>query len=421
MKFWLNMQDHPKIIRFKAGSIWQKTVDVWDFSRFIFSRLLADHCVAVAASLTFTTLLALVPLVILTLTIVSAFPVFAEYGASFKGFLFDNLMPESASRVITVYLQQFTENAGKLTAAGLAALSFTALSLMYTIENTLNSIWRVTRPRKLARQVLLYWTLLTLGPILLGVGVSLTASLSLQSVGHLPFMPWFWQLGGLLLNWAMLAMLYGMVPNRFVPLRHALLGGFLGVILLTGARMAFALYVDMARSYELIYGAFATFPILLLWLQLVWLIILLGAEFTAALSYWQDGAWRRRFGDRRRLHDALAALVLLARAQRQGASLSLPQFRAELATGYDEIGQILDILEDHQLILHTQDDRWALLASARQISLWQVYEIFLETSHSSDTAVGVVLQDLMYRGSNAAALSLAEFCELVEAKSAQAL
>lgn len=416
MTLWQNMQRNPAIERLKTRPMWQKIVDIWDFLRFVMGRLLDDHCVAVAASLTFTTLLALVPLVILTLTIVSAFPVFAEYGASFKGFLFDNLMPESASRVVTVYLQQFTENAGKLTAAGLAALSFTALSLMYTIENTLNSIWRVTRPRKLARQVLLYWTLLTLGPILLGVGVSLTASLSLQSVGHLPLMPWFWQLGGSFLNWLMLVLLYGMVPNRFVPLRHAMLGALFGVVLLTGARMAFALYVDMARSYELIYGAFATFPILLLWLQLVWLIILFGAEFTAALSYWQDGAWRRRFGDRRRLHDALAALVLLAKAQRDGVALSLVSFRASLATGYDEIGQILDILEEGRLIVNTQDNRWALLLEARQIQLLRVYELFWETTNNSGTAIGAVLQDLTQRSSHATALNLAEFCELVEAK-----
>lgn len=416
MKFFNFSQQLRSLRRLKAVRQAQSLVD---FLRFVVERLLADHCVAIAASLTFTTLLALVPLVMLTLTMVSAFPVFAEYGSNFRNFLFDNLMPDSASRVISEYLRQFTENAGKLTAAGLAMLSVTALSLMYTIENTLNGIWRVKRSRPLARQMLLYWTLLTLGPLLLGVGLSLATSVSWSMSQTFPLLAWLWQLGSVALNWVMLTLLYAMVPHRFVPIRHAMLGALVAALLLMCARMAFALYVDMARSYELIYGAFATVPILLLWLQLLWLIILFGAQLTAALSYWRHGAWQRRFDDRRRLHDAMSALVLLAQAQTVGKRLGMTEFRASLHTGYDEIGQILDCLEAHKFITRTQDERWILLRDAGHIRLLEIYEVFVwQDSGQRSTPVGEVLQGLMRTSQQHDVMSLREFCERVEAVSA---
>ncbi|MBP9610019.1 MAG: YihY family inner membrane protein, partial [Laribacter sp.] len=128
------------------------------FSLFVWRRAMQNRCLQVAASLTFTTLLSLVPLITITLIVVAAFPVFEELSSQFKEFLLRNLVPDFAGRIISVYLKQFTDNAGRLTAVGLALLAFTSLSLMLTIDRTFNAIWQVQRPRKLLHNMLVYWT-----------------------------------------------------------------------------------------------------------------------------------------------------------------------------------------------------------------------------------------------------------------------
>src|SRR5687768_12925190 len=154
-----------------------------DFSHYVFVRFFQHNCTEIAGSLTFTTLLSLVPLFAIALSFVAAFPAFAELSDQIKEFILTTMVPEAANKVISVYMQQFADNAIKLTSIGTAFLGVTALALMLTIDNALNSIWRVSRLRPLLHRLLIYWAVLTIGPLLIGASISLTSWLISVSMG----------------------------------------------------------------------------------------------------------------------------------------------------------------------------------------------------------------------------------------------
>ena len=158
-------------------------MDLLRFLRFIGNRFSQDRCAEMAASLTFTTLLSLVPLITIALTLFSAFPVFADFSAQIKNFLLANMMPETGGKMISNYMEQFAESAAKLTAVGIVFLTLTAMLMMLTIDKAFNTIWRVSRPRALVQRVLIYWAVLTLGPLLIGGSLSLTSWRASLSMG----------------------------------------------------------------------------------------------------------------------------------------------------------------------------------------------------------------------------------------------
>lgn len=387
------------------------------FAAFVGRRLMTDNCVQVAASLTFTTLLSLVPLFTIALIVVSAFPVFSSISAQVKIFLLTNLVPDFAGKVITVYMRQFTDNAGKLTAVGLVVLGATALSLMFTIDRAFNAIWRVTKPRPLMQKMLVYWTVLTLGPLLLGGGLSLSAwLLKASGVGKsVPLVAALLQdAGSLLLTTLMLTVLYGLVPNRHVPLKHALTGAAAGAVLLELTKGLFALYLQSTKSYQFIYGAFASFPILLLWLQMLWLVVLFGAVLTASLSYWRGGAWQRKFETHRGFRDAVEALRCLYRAQLGGTALTQQDFRRHIDAGFDEIGTVLDELRDAGMVQRGERDRWALLRRAEDIRLIELYRRFVLDPGAGHDDVSATLARLLAPLDEVLGLTLVEFDRRVE-------
>ena len=131
--------------------------DIQALLRLIATRFARDRCAQTAASLTFTTLLSLVPMLTIALTVLSAFPVFEDFSAQIKTYLLNNLMPENAGIIITQYMQQFADSATRLTAVGIVFLAVTALSMMLTIDQAFNVIWRVIRPRPLVKRLVAYW------------------------------------------------------------------------------------------------------------------------------------------------------------------------------------------------------------------------------------------------------------------------
>jgi len=158
--------------------------DIQILARFIVARFVQDRCAQTAASLTFTTLLALVPMVTIALTVFSAFPVFEDFSAQIKIYLLNNLMPENAGVIITQYMQQFADSAARLTAVGIVMLTVTAMMMLMTIDKAFNVIWQVTRPRPLVKRLVAYWAVLTLAPLLIGASLSLTSWLVGLSMGH---------------------------------------------------------------------------------------------------------------------------------------------------------------------------------------------------------------------------------------------
>lgn len=238
-----------------------------------------------AGSLTFTTLISLVPLLTVMLAVFTAFPIFASFQSALEQYFLKSLIPPNIAKPVLASLTQFAAKANKLGAVGLVVLGVTALALMLTIDRTLNAIWRVRRPRPMAQRVLVYWAALTLGPLLLGGSLTLTSYAVSVGQGLFTKMP-----GNLaaLLGWVdivllglAMAGLFHYVPNTHVRWRHALIGGVFVSVGFSLAKSLLAWYVKQVPTYSTLYGAFATVPVFLVWVYLGWVIVLLGAILAA--------------------------------------------------------------------------------------------------------------------------------------------
>ncbi len=309
-------------------SHWKK---VLGFARFVAQRFNEDRCAQAASSLTFTTLLSLVPLITVAVTVFAAFPVFTDLMVQAKIFMLTNLVPEIAGKIITVYMEEFANKAAKLTLLGIVGLTITALLLINTIDRAFNTIWRVRRPRAMVQRLLTYWAVLSIGPVILGASLSVTYYLVSFSLGYVRHIPLISQAGLKFVPVALMSfgftLLYFVVPNRYVPFRHALAGGLLAGVAFELMKRAFALYITHFPIYTLVYGTFATFPIFLLWIYFSWLVILLGAVVAAALSHWHGGTWQRTRLPGWRFEAALRILQELAGAQRSGQTVNLAWLR----------------------------------------------------------------------------------------------
>jgi membrane protein len=270
--------------------------------RRVVQRLREDRCTRVAGALSFTTLLALVPLTAVTFAVFSGFEVFGSWMALVQEFIYGNFVPASGEAV-SRYLQKFAANTGKLTAWGLLLLFLTSLMLMATIERVFNDIWHVPQTRKRLHRYLGYAALLILGPVLMGI--------SLSSTSYLVSLPLFARqapLGGLkvfllavtpvIFEWLALWALYVVVPNYRVRLRHGLIGSLFATLMFEIAKRGFAFFMVHFSAYKTIYGAVAALPVFLIWIYLSWIIILAGAVLTATLPEWRRPqavrTWRRK-------------------------------------------------------------------------------------------------------------------------------
>ena len=316
-----------------------RLLDVLGFLRFVLRRWSEDRCPHIAGSLAFTTLLSLVPVFAIIVALLSRAPFFEQVMVQFEGFLRLNLVPTIADRIIGVYMVEFRENALKLTGVGVGALLVAAFALVFTVDRSINAIWRVRRHRPFWVSVLAYMVLLSVGPLLIALSVSITTYLlSLSMTTPVPEEAHSFLLQAVPTAVSSIAffLLYRIVPNRKVPWRHALVGGITAGVLFEVAKEIFAFYVAHAPAQGVVYGAFAALPFFLLWIYLSWLVVLFGAELAASLDYWRTRAWRRlesrdtRFGDAvgiaRRLFEAAGAPVTFEQLR---AATSLPQDELE--------------------------------------------------------------------------------------------
>ena len=263
------------------------------FLHLLVFRFIQDGGLQHTATLTYTTLLSLVPLMTVSLAIFSAFPVSDRVVAQLQDFVFQNMVPASGE-VIRQYLEEFSSKASRMTGTGTVFLVIVAVMMMGTIDRALNTIWQVRRKRSPLGMFMVYWSILSLGPIFMGTSVVLTSyfvslplfedaalTLGVDRHGMLGLMP-------VLASATAFTLLYMVVPNRSVPLRHALAGGVLAALLFELAKRGFALYLTTFPTYEAIYGALAAVPVFLIWIYLSWLVTLLGAEFTYCLWIYRD-------------------------------------------------------------------------------------------------------------------------------------
>ncbi|MDD2728254.1 YihY family inner membrane protein [Malikia sp.] len=275
-----------------------------------------------AGSLTFTTVMSLVPLFTVGLAIFSAFPVFGRMQQQLQQWLIQSLIPDTIARQVTSSLLRFSEQAGKMGWAGAVFLLATALALVLTIDRKLNDIWRVRQPRPLAQRVLVYWAALTLGPLLLGASLSLSSYAVSASRGWVGAIPGGVKLAldgiELLLGLFGLVALYRYVPNARVRWMHALGGALLTTIGIELAKRLLGLYLGQVPTYSAVYGTFATVPILLVWVYMAWVIVLAGAVVTASLPSLLAGIDRHADTPGWGLQLALELLACLEQARMGG-------------------------------------------------------------------------------------------------------
>jgi membrane protein len=337
----------------------------------------------VAGGLTFTTVLSLVPLLAVALALFSAFPLFAEYRNALEKTLVTSLLPAQISATILRYLQEFAAQATRLTAYGLVFLVVAALMMILTVDRVLNDIWRVRQRRPLAQRVLIYWALITVGPILFGGSLALTsylAALSGHVVQQLPLgLHQALDLVPLAVGGFAFAAMYVFVPNRPVQWRDALIGGFIASALSEVAKATFTGYIARG-TYQSIYGAFATLPVFLLWVYISWWVTLFGAAIAATLPMLR----LTRFADETRAGNrfitAVALLNALYRALREGRNagrLSTSALALQLRTYPDQVERLLVELETLDYVSqldgrHT--GHWLLTADPNKANLVPIFK-----------------------------------------------
>lgn len=325
-----------------------------------------------ASSLTFTTVLALVPLFALGLAVFSAFPVFGKFQDTIQRWLIESLVPESIARQVLSYLTQFSRKASRLGTAGLVAVLLSAVFLMVTIERTLGQIWRLQRQRPIAQRVLLYWSAITLGPLLLGGSLAITSYVVTVSRDVVNVMPgsvrWFLDGFEFLLLTACVSGLYFYVPYTRVRWRHAITAGFLVAVSLELAKKGMAFYLLEVPTYSLVYGAFAAVPILLVWIYVTWLLVLLGAVLASSLPELGREHWRKPEGAGWSFRLALEVLAELNAAKvSEQRGWSAGALAARLRVELGELQHVLAVLHELDWVgrLTEPNDQ----AQARQVLL----------------------------------------------------
>ena len=288
MKDWLN-----DFIRDALRFPWRNTAVT------LRERFKEDQLGLTASSLTFTTIISIVPLLTVALAIFSVFPMFAKMQSSIQLWLVDSLIPDNIAKQVLNYVGLFAAKAKQIGWVGAGAFLLSALLLILTIDRRLNNIWRVRESRSLTRRILMYWALLTLGPLLLGASLSLSSYAISASKG---WVNGTGMSGGLIFfidalqfitMTFVLAAMYKFVPNTYVRWTHAILGGFFAAMGIDLAQRILAWYLVKVPTMSAVYGAFATVPILLIWVYVAWVIVLLGAVVSAYLPSLLSGIARR--------------------------------------------------------------------------------------------------------------------------------
>jgi membrane protein len=332
-------------------------------------RFAEDRLGLTAGSLTFTTLIALVPLLTVMLALFTAFPMFSSFQGALEKYFLHALVPASIAKPVLDALTQFANKSSRLGSAGLVFLLVSALSLMLTIDRTLNGIWRVRKPRPMAQRVLVYWAAVTLGPLVLGVSLTVTSYALSVSRGLVGGMPGGVRLLLAGLEFALLAAaaaaLFHYVPNTHVRWRHALAGGLFVSAGFELAKKALAWYVGSVGTFAMVYGAFATVPIFLLWIYLSWVIVLLGAVIAAYAPSLQMHLVRPPDTPGHRFALALAVLQALAQARDQARrGLDMSAMARMLRTDSLAIEPVLDGLIAHDWVARLEEEgaqRYVLL------------------------------------------------------------
>lgn len=347
------------------------------FSSFLWKRFLDDRCFETAGALAYTTLFALVPLSMVVFGILSAFPVFDTWSGQLTNFVFSNFVPSSA-RVVESELREFAKSARELTATGVVALLISLLLTMWSIESTLNRIWRVPTPRSGLLRFLIYWTLLTLGTLGAVASLAVTSYLFSLPVWSGEATTWGTRMLGYLPNaveFVVFTLAYWLIPHRSVPLRFALAGGLFATILFELAKRGFAAYLLGVPTYEKLYGGLAVIPIFMLWIYLSWVVVLLGASFAASLSSFRYQPKALQLPEGMEMYGYLRLLGRMNQARRDGHGLHMGELQDSEPMFTDDLLQrMLGGLCRLNIVRRAEDGAWLLSRDLDAVSLGELHE-----------------------------------------------
>ena len=350
--------------------------------RFIWARLGQEKIIQLASSLTFSTVLAIVPLLAVVLSLFTAFPLFKEYSDALQDFMINSLMPPSISNNIMKYLNEFAGQASRLTAIGGGFLVLTVMVLIMSVESALNDIWHVSRQRSISQRLLVYWALISVGPILTGASLWTTGFLARESLGLVSNMPALLELTlqfiPFILSGFGFAAIYLIVPNCKVKGRDALVGGFITAIILEAMKFGFAYYISQFSTYTVIYGAFAALPVFLIWVYLSWLGVLLGAICAANMPAIRINRIELATSP----GGAFVESIILMQALDRARDTSPPgctsvELMHTLRIRYDTLSYLLETLSDLGIVANTQWqglDRWVLACNPETKSLGPLFD-----------------------------------------------
>ena len=354
--------------------VWRSVVEI------AVKRFQGDQCLRMAASLSYTSLLAAVPLTAIAFAMLAAFPVFEGVRESFQDVLFANFLPDAAESM-REHFDKFVRNTTTLSAVGIVALALTAVLLLGTIESALNTIFRVTRPRRLGPRLLVFWAIITLGPLLLGASFSLSAYFfaATQWLGVDPATGYLGEAAKLLptgIMMLLLTMFYVTIPNRPVALAGAVTGAIAAGLLIALLRKGFGFYVTHFPTYQNIYGALSAVPIFLIWMYLSWAVVLLGATLTATISEWREAGGRPvqlSATSSSRLTAAMAVLACLFHRSGQGGSASRRELVRAARVSLAVLEPLLEDLREHGYAERTSRGGWVLARDLHGASLYELY------------------------------------------------
>lgn len=344
------------------------------FLQHLWRRFNADGCRQSAAALTYMSLFAVVPLMTLMYSMFSLVPAFQGLGDQVRNLIFQNFVPQSGAE-IQQYLVEFSGQARKLSAAGAAILVVTSYLMLTNVERNFNAIWGTTGGRKGLSSFLLYWGVLSLGPLLLGAGLMMRTylvsfQLIVDEVDTLGVTGWIFEYIPFLLTWVVFSLLFIAVPNCRVNTRYAIIGGLVTTLFFELAKNVFGAAISNT-SYANVYGAFAVVPIFLIWLYVGWTIILAGAELVRSLETFKTARWGNRYPD------LVAMLIIIWECwQRQSRGLETSD-RDMVRIGLDDEHwrRLRDKLLDHKYMAVTVGGRYVITRAPKDISLWQLNQL----------------------------------------------
>ncbi|TCS60343.1 YihY family inner membrane protein [Varunaivibrio sulfuroxidans] len=353
------------------------------FAIVVWRRFVDDRCMRVAAALSYTTLLSVVPLSAIAFAILRGFPVFKGVRADIQTWVFQNFLPDAIENV-NQHLDHYIANTGGMTALGIVGLAVTAILLFATIESALNEIFRVAQARALIPRLLIFWSVITLGPLLMGASFSVGGYVFIQNnVAQIDMLRGLWgwvtRLLPTLLSMAAFTVFYTAVPNRPVRLMHGLIGGVIAGLLFALLRKGFTLYVLAFPAYETMYGAVSSIPFFLVWLFLSWAVVLIGAVVCAALPSWATPLAEARAagGAPLRPGEKLALAVEVAGHLDQGARTGELCTRETLTRDVhhhgDDLDAMLEILEKAGIIALCENGRYLFARDLDSVTILDLY------------------------------------------------